>query len=130
MGQATTIVLNDGSVTPVAVNFYPEQVKPEKTVFVDRRKTVRALQPSFTITYSPATAGRNTYRTSFSFEYPIEGVVNGVPAPVGVARYKDGDWIIPDIMPQADRKHLRAFVANAQGATLVKAYIEDFDPMY
>lgn len=130
MGQAANIVINDGAATPVAQTFYPEQVKPEKTVFVDRRKTVRQLQPSFTVTYSPANGGRSTYRTGFEFEYPIEGVVNGLPAAVAVARFKDGTWIIPDVMPQADRKHLRAFVTNAMAATLVKAYVEDFDPMY
>lgn len=130
MGQATTISLNDGQVTPSAVTFYPEQVKPEKTVYVDRRLTVRALQPSFTITFSPPTSSRPTFRTGFAFDYPIEGVVDGIAAPVGVARYRNGDWVVPDIMPEADRKDFRAFVANAMDAALIKAYIEDFDPMY
>lgn len=130
MGQAAAIVLNDGATTPVAITFSPEKVTPELCVFVDRRKTVRALQPSFSIGFKTPSAGRNTYRTSFSFDYPIEGLVNGIPAAVGVARYKDGTWIIPDYMPEADRKHMRAFVANAQDATLIKAYVESFDPMY
>jgi len=130
MVQATTIVLNDGTATPVPITFYPEQVRPEKSVYVDRRKTTRNLQPSFSITFSPASSGRATFRTGLEFEYPIEGVVNGLPAAVGVARYKDGVWIIPDIIPQADRKHMRAFVANALDHASVLAYIVDFDPLY
>lgn len=130
MGQATAIVLNDGATVPVAVTFSPERVTPERCVFVDRRKTTRALQPSFVITFSAPSNGRQTYRTGFAFDYPIEGLVNGVAAVIGHGRFVDGDWVIPDFMPEADRKHLRAFVANAQDHALIKAYVEAYDPMY
>lgn len=130
MGQAAAIVLNDGATTPVAITFSPEMVSPGLCVFVDRRKTTRALQPSFAITFSAPTGNRNTYRTGFSFDYPIEGLVNGVAAVIGHGRYVDGTWVIPDYMSEQDRKHLRAFVANAQDHALIKAYVEAYDPMY
>jgi len=130
MVQAAAIVLNDGAATPVAVTFSPERVTPERCVFVDRRKTTRALQPSFTIEFSPPSNGRQTYRTNLSFDYPIEGLVNGVASVIGHGRFVNGDWIVPDFMSDVDRKHMRAFVANAQDHASIKAYIEAYDPMY
>lgn len=130
MGQAAAIVLNDGTATPVAVTFSPEEVAPGKCVFVDRRKTIRNQQPSFEILFKRPVNGRQTYRTTLNFEYPIVQAVGGLDTVTGVARFKDGDWIIPDFMPEIDRKHMRAFVANALDAALIKGYIEAYDPMF
>ncbi|UUW21238.1 MAG: hypothetical protein [Sanya fiers-like virus 10] len=128
MPQAGNLTVNDGAATPVAVTFYPERVTPDLAVFVDRRKTVRALQPSIKVGLKPATAARNTYQVPFEVEYPIEGVVNGVAQAIGIARYKDGKFIIPDFMPAIDRAHLVAFSIN--GLNAVKAAPKDLDPYY
>lgn len=131
MVQAAALSINDGTTpTPVAITFSPEKISPELSVFVDRRKTARALQPSLTIGLKPPVGGRTTYRAYVDFDYPIEGVKDGIAAAVAVARYKDGDFIIPDVMPLADRRHFRAFVANSLDNATVKAMIEDLDPAY
>lgn len=130
MGQAAAIVINDGATTPVAVTFSPEKVTPEATVFVDRRKSSRALQPSITVGLRPASGSRNTYQGVFEVAVPIEGVVNGVAQPIGVARFKDGKFIIPDFTPAADRANLHAWTSNGMQNSLVKAVFKDLDPIY
>lgn len=127
MGQAAAFNLNDGTATPVAVTFSPERLPDGRIAWVDRRKSSAALQPRVVLTQSPANGGRSTHRFGYEFIYPIEGLVNNVPAPVATARYKDGTFVIPDIMPAIDRAHLAAFVANFQDATLIKAVFKDQD---
>lgn len=129
MAQATAIVVNDGATTPVAVTFSPEQVMPSESVFVDRRKTARALQPTLTARFSRASAKRKTYRPSFQLDYPIEGLVDGVAAPVDVAR-ADLGFVIPENMPLQDRKHLFAFIVNGAQVALFKSTVVDLDPPY
>jgi hypothetical protein len=130
MGQAAAIVINDGATTPVAVTFSPEKVTPESSVFVDRRKTSRSLQPSLEIGLSPATSKRKTYRISYGLTYPLEGLVNGIAAPVDVARASGLSVIVPESMSQTDRKHFHAFFVNALSAALFKALFTDLDPIY
>lgn len=127
MGQAANIVVNDGTATPVAITFSPERWPDGRIAFVDRRKSSRALQPSIVLTQSPPNGARSTAKLGFEVAYPLEGVVNGVPAPVGIARFKDGKYIIPDIMSATDRAHLVAFATNFPGVALIKAAFKDLD---
>lgn len=128
--QAAAITVNDGSATPVAITFAPESVTPAQTVWVDRRKTARSLQPTITVGLSPASANRKTFRPTFGVIYPIEGLVNGIPAPVDVARYENGKSVIPESMSLQDRKHFHAFIANGMNNTTIKAVFVDLDPTY
>lgn len=128
--QASSITVNDGSATPVAITFTPEEVSPSRTVYVDRRKTARSLQPSIIVGYSPASAARKTAKPTFGVVYPIEGIVNGVAAPVDVARFENGKFTIPENMSLQDRKHLFAFVTNGMQVTQIKAVCVDLEPLY
>lgn len=132
MGQFANIIINDGTATPVAVTFYAQRVPndPGKLMWVDRRKTVTALQPYFVLTQSPASTSRPTHRLNLELVYPIEGVVNGLPAPVSVLRWKDGAFVIPDGAPATDRAHAQAFVANIMDNALVKALNKDLDYIF
>jgi len=127
MGQAASFTLNDGTSTPVPVTFSPERLPDGRIAWVDRRKSSRALQPSIILKQSPASGGRPTNKVGYEVVYPIEGLVDNVPAPVATARYVDGTFVIPDIMPAIDRAHLAAFTANFQDATLIKAVFKDLD---
>lgn len=129
MGQAAAVVINDGTATPVAVTFAPEKVTPSDTVLVDRRKTARTLQPSIRVSFSPASAKRKTHRMTIGLDYPWEGVIDGVAAPVGVARV-DCNVTVPDGLPLQDRKHVHAFIANALDNALLKGVVVDLDPLY
>lgn len=127
--QAASTTVNDGTATPVAITFVPEFVTPSLVSFVDRRKAARSLQPSIVSGYSPATVKRPTHRFDFGVVYPIEGVVNGIAAPVGTARYQLSA-VIPESMSLQDRKHGHAFVMNAIANALWKGYFVDLDPIY
>jgi len=127
--QAASMTVNDGTATPVAITFVPESVTPGLTSFVDRRKGARSLQPSITSGFSAPSSKRPTARANFGVTYPIEGVVNGVAAPVSVARF-NSDAVIPESMLIVDRKHLHAFVVNGLSNALWKAMFVDLDPIY
>lgn len=127
MGQAAAITINDGATTPVGIVFSPEK-QPDGTIgFVDRRKSSRALQPSILLRQSPPNGKRTTAKVGYEVIYPIEGLVNNVPAPVATARFVDGVFVIPDIMPATDRAHLHAFAANFASHAVFKAAVKDLD---
>lgn len=130
MGQAASITINDGTATPVAVTFHPEFVSPQRTVFVDRRKGVSALQPRISVGFDSSKPRRKTNHADFSVTYPLEGLVNGVAAVVDIARYERGRFILPDGMGSDDRKHLSAFVRNGLANALIKNVFENLDPIY
>lgn len=127
MGQAVAITLNDGATTPVGIVFSPEK-QPDGTIgFVDRRKTSRALQPSILLRQSPPNGKRSTVKIGYEVVYPIEGLVNNVPAPIATARFVDGVFVIPDIMSTTDRAHLHAFASNFAAHAAFKAAVKDGD---
>lgn len=128
--QASSITVNDGTAAPVAITFTPEEVSPLRTVYVDRRKTARSLQPSIIVGFSAPSANRKTAKPSFGVIYPIEGVVNGIAAPVDVARFENGKYTIPESMSLQDRKHLFAFVTNGMQVAQIKAVCVDLEPIF
>jgi len=128
--QATSITVNDGTAAPVAITFTPEEVSPQRTVYVDRRKVARSLQPSIIVGFSAPNANRKTAKPTFGVIYPIEGLVNGVAAPVDVARYENGKFTVPESMTLQDRKHLFAFVVNGMQVPQIKAVMVDLEPIF
>lgn len=123
------LTVNDGSATPVAVTYSPEQLSSSETVLVDRREASRDMQPSLTIRFDRATANRKTFKVMRQVAYPITAVVNGVTVVTDIAR-ANVEYIIPQTMSQQQRKHLRALVANAEDNANLKAGVEDLDPLY
>lgn len=128
MGQLASFTLNNAAA--VAITFAPERLPDGRISWVDRRKASLSLQPRFILSQSPASGGRPTHKASIEFIYPVEGLVNNVAAPVAVGRFKDGNWIIPDIMPAADRADMQAFAANVFDVALVKNMMKDMDWVY
>lgn len=130
MPQVTgPLTINDGSATPVAVAYSPEQLSSEESVFVDRREASRDMQPSITILFSRASRARATFKSQRVVEYPITAVVNGVTMVTDIARARV-EYTIPKTMTKDQRKHLRALVANTEDNASVKAGVEDLDPLY
>lgn len=127
MGQAASFTLNDGAASPVAVTFSPERLPDGKIAWVDRRKSVVSLQPRIILNQSPAYGGRTTHKAGFEVVYPVEGLVDNVPAPVATGRYVDGKFVFPENMPAADRAHMVAFAANFMDAPLIRAVFENND---
>lgn len=130
MPQFTSFAINDGSATPVAVTFSPELLSSTQTVLVDRRKAARDQQPSITYAFDrPVPARPNTFKVNGKLAYPIVQTVSGVETVTDIAR---GEFlfVLPTSMQLTDRKHLRAFLRNAVDQALIKAGIEDLDPMY
>lgn len=123
------ITINDGTATPVAVSYSPEQLSSSETVLVDRREASRDLQPSITIEFSRPNGQRKTYKLSRKIAYPIKQTVNGIDVAPDVAR-AEVTYTIPVTASAQVRKHLRALVANAEDAVLLKAGPEDLDPLY
>lgn len=130
MPQVTALTINDGSTTPVGVVYTLESIQNGVASFVDRRKTSRALQPSLKVGFSPASAARKTMKPSIEVEYPLEGLVDGIAAPVDVARFRNGAFTIPERMPLQDIKHLHALAANAMQHASVKTVIISGEPFY
>lgn len=130
MPQVTgPLTINDGSATPVAVSYSPELLGSEASVFVDRREASRDMQPSITVNFSRASAQRATFKVAHIVEYPIPNVVNGVTLVTDIARARV-EYTIPKTMTAQQRKHLRALVGNAEALSVLKAGVEDLDPLY
>lgn len=129
MASATSITVNDGSATPVAITYVPVQLPDSTFKFTDRRKSAGSLMPYFTWRFSDSNANRKTQKVLLSFAYPLEGVVNGVAAPVDVAR-ADVTVTLPANMAALDRSHLAAMIANSLDVALIRNTIKDLDPIY
>lgn len=123
------ISINDGATTPVAVAYSPELLSSGNTVLVDRREATRELQPSVTITFDRPTPTRKTFKVKHSFAIPIKTVVAGIETVSDIAR-ANVEYVIPQSATLAMRRHLRALVANAESITILRAGVEDLDPLY
>ena len=129
MPTASAISINDGQATPVAHTFEPNQVNNGSATFVDRDATTSAGQKQLILGFSPSSAKRSTTRVSIRFNYPVEQVVDGVTRVAYTARF-NGDVVIPDIMTQAERDNLGAFIMNALANSVVNGMVSDLDPVY
>lgn len=127
----SSININDGSATPVAISYTPIQVNNgNAVVFADRRKSARAFWPKITFKYDPESNKRRSDHVSVEVEYPMTQVVDGVEHVYATAWYKRGTFILPSGMPQQDRKHLGALVVNGMGVAEFTAMVSDLDPIF
>lgn len=123
------LTINDGTATPVAVTYSVEKLSSEHTVLVDRRLASRDMQPAVNIYFDRATPTRKTYKSRRVISMPLVRPILGVDTVVDTAR-ANVEYIIPTSMTVAERKHLRALVANAEDVVAIKAAVEDLDPLY
>lgn len=129
MPAATTRTINDGQVTPVAHDFVPLSVTPSQTVLVNRDAATSAGQMQIIAGFSPASANRATNRVNLRFNMPVEYTVDGVVQVQHTARF-NGDFVLPDLLTQADRDDFAAFCANLVSDAVLNGYLSDLDPMY
>jgi len=126
----SSITINDGSAAPAAITFTPIASSGGTVVFADKRKSARSFWPKLTVSYDAEKPSRRTDHVEVSMEYPMTQTVDGVDVVYATARYERGRFILPSGMPQADRKHLCAFVRNGLDVAQVQALVNDLDPMF
>jgi hypothetical protein len=128
MSQVTgALTIADGAAANKT--FSPMFVAPTGTQFAEKTAGLQAGYITLDFALSQPSSGRSTARCDFALKYPVIQTVNGVSsvASVGLAK---GYFVIPDTFTLAQRKDMRAFVANAWDIAIVKALVEDLDPMY
>ena len=103
MSQITgPISINNGAATPVAKSFAPERVAPELSTFTERTAASSAGFLRLGVSYSAASAKRNTNRVDIAFDMPVLQTVGTVSTVAYVGRFK-GYFVIPDTMTAAER---------------------------
>jgi hypothetical protein len=126
----SSITINDGTATPVAVTYTPISASNGNAVFADKRKVAKAFWPKITYVFDAESRSRASDHVSVEVEYPMTKTVDGVELVYATAWFKKGVFILPSGMSQQDRKHLRALVVNGQGVTQYVAMVNDLDPMF
>lgn len=128
MSQVTgALTIADGAA--VNKTFSPMFVAPGGSQFAEKTAGLQAGYWTVDFSMSQPSAQRPTARVDFALKYPVIQTVNGVSSVASTGLFK-GYFVIPDTFTQAQRKDLRAFVANAWDIAIVKALVEDLDPMY
>jgi hypothetical protein len=128
MSQVTgALTIADG----LAANktFAPMQVSPGYSQFAEKTAGLQAGYITLDILMSQPSAARSTARVDVNLKLPVIQTVNGVSSVASTGLFK-GYFVVPDTWTQAQRKDLRAFVANCLDVAIIKATVEDLDPMY
>ena len=128
MPSATSVVLNDGQATPVAVTFVPERVSPDLSTFVDRSTGIAMLFPRLGVSTKFAKSGGKVNRATFTIALPVGQLVNGVQTVARVYRV-NVEMLLPDGGTDAERKNVFAFLTNGLNNSLIKGALRDYDPI-
>lgn len=129
MTAAVPIVINDGAATPVATTFNPEDITSGVSNFVDRLSGVAIGFRRLVVGTKFAKGSSKVNRTSYSVDYPVTQVVDGVTVVAYTLRAKL-EMIHPDQATTAERNNLYAFVQNGLSNTLIRGALRDLDPIY
>lgn len=121
--------VNDGSDTPVAVTYSPEDVSPARTIVVDRRAASRAAQPTIEMNFMRPQGQRKTFRVERKHAMPVVRTLNGVDTVVGVNR-AFVTFVLDPQSTEQERKHLHAAVVNNESKDEVKANVTILEPIY
>lgn len=130
MSNVQTLSINDGSATPVAVDFKPLDEENGFILFADQREDVSEFWPILKVKFERASNARATHRAEIQFHYPLKRTVDSVDVAVDTARFVNGRFIIPNTMTSAEQAHFHAFVSNALDEPLIAAYVVDLEPMF
>jgi len=123
------LVIADGAASPANHNFDPVTTDGVEAKFADRSATIPAGYVTITYKVEPPSGNRTTYRVTYSMYMPVVATVNGVDQ---VVRYNSAQAILnihPDSL-LAERKNIRAYLANFFGLAGVKTSIENLEPYY
>lgn len=134
MAAATSIVINDGQVTPVAHTFAPAKTLADMAVFEDRATGmyIGYNRLTFTLTrpQGDARQASRNLKLTIKVETPKLEVVNSstysgiTPAPtVSYRPFVELTAVLPERCSLQDRKDLREYVRNLfSNATIVDAF--------
>lgn len=129
MAAIAPITINDGQATPVAVTFNPENQTANAFSFVDRTSGVAVGYRRLRMSNKFASGSSSVNKASYTIEYPVTSVVNGVTS-VAYTLRAEVDVILPVACTDAERKNLHAFIVNGLNNTLVRGVVRDLDPLY
>lgn len=125
MAQApTSLSINDGATTPVAVAFTTVKASPALTVFKDKRLAKVSYWPEITLASDIPTASASLRKPELRVAYPVVDPLTGVVTDVMRARVV---FDIPMSALQPDVNHFYAFVKNAVANNVVQAAVRDLD---
>lgn len=128
MAQApTSLSINDGSATPVAITFTTVKATPELSVFKDKRLAKVAYWPEISLSASLPSATAKVRKADFRVAYPVVDPITGLVT--DIARFRDGVFDIPVSMGQTDVNHFYAFVKNGLANPVIQAAIRDMDTL-
>jgi len=113
MAAINNITIKDGSA--IVRTYSPMSITGENSTWVDRAtSSIVQGQSSFTLTFSPANAKRNTDKATLNFALPrtVTNSTTGVTSVESVGRFVNGVFIIPPTWSATERGHLYALVAS------------------
>lgn len=130
MPNFTSLSINDGATTPVAVTYTPEAISTAKSVFVDKRLAPRAQEPQIVVDFSAASATRpDSYKVRRLYTTPIVKTENGADVIKGYHKTE----VIHTLSVAGDqqsRKHHHAMVANGENTALFKSMSIDLEAIW
>lgn len=139
MTAFATITINDGQATPVAHTFTARRIDAGIAKWQDISGGIAVGFPTITAALREPIKGQKTamYKATLKFVVPVLEVVNSstysgiTPAPTKA--YDVGcnvEFLLPERSTNADRKNIRAYVANALAQADLKALLEDLNMVY
>lgn len=128
-----SLSLNDGKATPVAHVFSADQIQNggDPTVFVNR---ANVNGPNYweklliLAKLAPANRPKQYHSVKASFELPIQGTVNGLPAVIGVIRVMTTVLADQAVATEANMKDAVALSKNLLSDATVVGQMVTFAP--
>lgn len=133
MSQVTgPIVLADGQATPVNTNFYPEEIAPTLSTFVDRSSGISMSYRRLSIRQerNKGSANAKYQRGAIQVSYPVWGTLPSGATGVKYTLRANIQVDLPDGCTDAERKDIYAFAKNALANAWVIGSLRDYDPLY
>lgn len=139
MTAFATITLNDGQTTPVAHTFTARRIDAGIAKWQDISGGIAVGFPTVTASLREPLKGQRAsmYKVTMKFVVPVLEVVSNstysgiTPAPTKAYDVVANlELLLPERATNADRKNLRAYVANALAQADLKAMIEDLNMVY
>lgn len=133
MSQVTgPIVLADGQATPVNTSFYPEEITPALSTFVDRSSGISMSYRRLSVRQerNKGSTGNKFQRGVVQVSYPVWGTLPSGASGVKYTLRANVQVDLPDGCTDAERKDVFAFAKNALANALVVGSLRDYDPMY
>lgn len=130
MPQASCITITD-PITAYVYNFCPVEASAGKTVLIYRSAAGSIYDAVIILTYSNASAQRNTHKSSISLSYPVNVKdADGNIISVETMRFVNGQYIIPANVSPNSRTDFANIVEALLADPKVRSYYESLDPMY